>query len=76
MNSIIFMMQLKIKHKVEMINIWSNYLNDNGLLILEDIRSTEKARNIINKFDGPINHCSMIDRVDYIISLDDICSIL
>lgn len=70
------MTKLKIKHKVEMINIWSHHLNDNGLLIIEDVRSIKDAKNIIHKFDGPINHCSMIDRVDCMMSLDDICSIL
>ena len=42
------MMQLKIKHKVEMINIWSNYLNDNGLLIFGGHQSTEKREPVIN----------------------------
>ena len=63
----------EVNHQVKMINIWTNYLNDNGLLIIEDVRSIEDAKNIIHKFDGPINQCSIIDRTHCIPSLDDIC---
>jgi 2-polyprenyl-3-methyl-5-hydroxy-6-metoxy-1,4-benzoquinol methylase len=56
----------------KMINIWSKYMKDDGILIIEDIKDVTDAREIILAFDGPINKCSIIDRTHCVPSLDDV----
>jgi len=56
----------------KMLNIWSKYMADDGVIIIEDIANVKDAREIILAFEGPINKCSIIDRTHCVPSLDDV----
>jgi 23S rRNA U2552 (ribose-2'-O)-methylase RlmE/FtsJ len=58
--------------QIKCLNIYSNLLNDDGILIIEDISSINNAKEIIKNFKGNINKCSIIDRTHCVPSLDDI----
>ena len=60
------------KDQIKSFNIWHKRLNKNGIMIIEDIESIQKAKNIIYEFEGSINQCSIIDRTHCVPSLDDI----
>jgi len=61
-----------VPDQIKCLNLYSDLLTDDGILIIEDISSIQCAKKIINNFKGKINKCSIIDRTHCIPSLDDI----
>ena len=62
----------KVGDQIKFLNLYSDLLTDDGILIIEDIATIRDAKKIINNFKGKINKCSIIDRTHCIPSLDDI----
>ena len=62
----------KVGDQIKFLNLYSDLLTDDGILIIEDIATIRDAKKIINNFKGKINKCSIIDRTHCVPSLDDI----
>ena len=61
-----------LDHQISFMNIYCDFLSDDGVLIVEDIKDIGDARKIIDLFSGRRNKCSIIDRTHCVPSLDDI----
>lgn len=61
-----------LPHLIKCLNIYSKLLKDEGILILEDVKNMEWAREIIDNFTGRVNKCSIINRSHCVPSLGDI----
>lgn len=62
----------RLEDQIKCLNMYSELLTDDGILIIEDIHSYENAKEIISNFNGRRNKCSIIDRRHCIPSLDDL----
>lgn len=52
-----------VQDQITCLNLYSELLTDDGILIIEDISCIEDAKKIIHNFKGKINKCSILSLI-------------